>query len=438
MKTLILTLLLCLAIALGLGFVAQSRPAAPRSNDLTVPVSDAWYQALPRDPELATQAFLDRVPSAMRERGEAVSQSRYWVLAARIIVSVGGLLLFLFGGAASALDAAAARLTRYRFLQALFFALVLLTYVFAFTLPVEVAAGYLRYRHFGFADRPFLGWLQDDLTNWAILTVFYAIGLAVLMSVMGRRPRTWFLWAGVVYLGLASLYNVALPGLIEPLTNHYTPLPESDLKRDILTMVRAAGVRADDIYTADASRQSRMLNAHVSGMFGAARISIDDTTMAGRYSPAVKAVVAHEVGHFVKGHVFKMVLFASVIAILGFALIAWTAPLLIGRFGTAWHITRFHSNGGIAVLWLLFLVWGFVSDPITNAYARVQEADADAYALDLSRAPEGLAEFMIHDADVARLKPTPLDILLFYDHPSDASRVRNAMQWRTAHLRSTP
>ena len=437
MKTLVVTSLLCLAVALGLGFVAQSRPAAARSSDLTVPVSDAWYQTLPRDPGLATQAFLDRVPRAMRERGEAVSRSRYWVLAARILVSLGALLFLLFSGGAGALEVVAARMTRYRFLQALFFALVLLAYVFAVTLPVEVAASYLRYRHFGFSDQPFPGWLQDYTTNWAILTVFYAAGLAVLMSVMGRWPRTWFLWAGVVYLGLAGLYNVALPVFIEPLTNHYAPLPDSDLKRDILTMVRAGGVTADDIYMADASRQSRMLNAHVSGMFGAARISVDDTTLAGRYSPAVLAVVAHEVGHYVKRHIFKMVLFTSVIATVGFALIAWAAPLLLRRFGTSWQVTRFQSNAGIAVLWLLFLVWSFVSDPITNAYTRLQEAQADAYALDLSQAPEGLAEFMIHDADIARLKPTCLDVILFYDHPSDASRVLKAMQWRAARLGST-
>jgi STE24 endopeptidase len=433
MRTAIVTALLCLAIAVGLGMTAQARPAAARSSDLTVPASDVWFRSLPRDPELATRAFLDRVPRAMRERGEAASRSRYWVLAARIVFTLGGLLLFLFSGAASALNALVVRVTRGRWPQAFLFSFILLAYVLAVTLPVEVYAGYVRYRQFGFADLTFLDWLRDDLTNWFVLTLFYAVGIAVLMSVMRRRPRSWPVWAGIIYLALGSVYNVATPVVIEPLTNHYTPLPQSELKSEILRMVRSAGVRADDIYSKDASKQSRMLNAHVSGMFRSSRISVDDTTLTERYFPSVKAVVAHEVGHYVEAHVFKMVLFSSLVATLGFGLVALMAPLFVGRFGGAWHITRFESHAGIAVLWLLFLAWGFASDPILDAYARVQEAQADAYALDLSRAPAGLAEFMIHDADIARLQPTTLDLLLFYDHPSDASRVRSAMLWRAAH-----
>ncbi len=68
MKTAIVTAVLCLILAIGLGLIAQAKPAAARPGDLTVPVSDAWYQSLPRDPELATQAFLDRVPAEMRPR----------------------------------------------------------------------------------------------------------------------------------------------------------------------------------------------------------------------------------------------------------------------------------------------------------------------------------------------------------------------------------
>lgn len=425
--------LLCLATALGLGLHEQRQAAAARSKDLTVPVLDTWYQSLPSDPEGATAAFLDRIPPEMRLRGEQVSRSRYWVLAARIFASIFALLLFLFTGTASRLEAAVFRLNRHPWLQALIFAFILLTFILVITLPIEVYASYVRWRRFGFADRLFAEWLQDYLINWATLTVFYVAGLAVLIALLQRWPKSWFLWAGLVYLGLATLYMAATPGLIEPLTNHYTPLPQSDAKSEILSMVRAAGVSADDIYADNASRQSRMLNAHVSGIFGSARISVDDTTLANQSLPSLKAVVAHEVGHYVQWHVFKMVLFQSLLATLGFALIAWAGPLLVRRFGTRWQVTRFQSVGGIAILWLLFVAWSFVSEPITNAYARVQESQADAYGLNLSRSPEGMAEFMIHDADIARLKPTLLDVILFYDHPSDVSRVENAMRWRAAH-----
>lgn len=362
-----------------------------------------------------------------------MSQSRYWALAARFIVNIGALLFLLFTGSAGAMEAAAARLTRFRWLRTIFFASLLFFYVLAVTLPVEVLCSYARYRHFGFADLPFLSWLQDYLIGWSITTAFAVAGVAVIVTLIRRSPRWWVPLAGLVYLALASLNAIATPTLIEPLTNTYTPLPPSETKAGLLEMTRAAGVDVSDVYASNASKQSRMLNAHVSGVFGTARISVDDTTLKGEYPPAIRAVVAHEIGHYVMGHVFKMVLFASLIATVGFAIIAWAAPLLIRRYGSQWRVFRLEDTAGVAVLWLLFTAWGLLADPITNAYARVQEAQADAYGLNLSRSPDGMAEFMIHDADIARLRPTALDVILFYDHPSDASRVEEAMRWRATH-----
>jgi STE24 endopeptidase len=193
--------------------------------------------------------------------------------------------------------------------------------------------------------------------------------------------------------------------VIEPLTNTYTPLADSKLKRDILAMASRAGVPADNVYTDDASRQSRRLNGHVSGAFGTARITIDDTALTS--SPeAVKALAAHEMGHYVMHHPFKMVLFGTLVAMLGFAFIARLEPPLTRRMGARWGVADVTQTGAIAVFWLLFTAWGFVSDPLTNAYARAHETQADAFSLALAQEPTGLADFMIQDADIGPLQPT--------------------------------
>jgi STE24 endopeptidase len=194
-------------------------------------------------------------------------------------------------------------------------------------------------------------------------------------------------------------------------------------------------VPADNVYTDDASRQSRRLNGHVSGAFGAARVIIDDTALTSA-PETVKALAAHEMGHDVMHHPSKMVLIGTLVAIFGFAIIACLEPLLIRRVGLRWGISDATQTGTIAVFWLLFTGWAFVSDPLTNAYARVQETQADDFSLALAREPTGLADLMIQDADIGPLQPTTSDLILFYDHPSDATRVRAAMQWRAEH-RST-
>lgn len=431
MRASLIVALVALVLAMGLGMAGQSRSAASRAADELRPAPAAWYASLPRDPEKATAAYLDRVPPVMRERGEAVSRSRYWALAGRIAAGLGAILMLLYSGAASALDAMTARRILYPWLRDFVFALALLAYAFVVTLPVEVWASFIRYRAFGFSEQPFAGWLQNYAIGWASTAVFYAVGLVALMALIRRMPRTWFVWAGAVYLALALIYTIATPSLIEPLTDSYTPLPNSALKREILVQAHVAGVPADNVYTDDASRQSRRLNGHVSGTFGTARITIDDTALASPPSE-VKALAAHEMGHYAMGHPFEMVLMASLIATFGFSLIAWLEPPLLRRAGRRWGLASATQTGSIAVIWLLFTAWGFISEPLTNVYARVQEAQADAFSLDLAREPLGLADFMIQDADIARLNPTTLDLILFYDHPSDVARVHHAMQWRAA------
>lgn len=433
MRTALFAALLALILAAALGLAGQSRPPAERAADLIRPMPPAWYQALPQDPQQATQAFLARVPSLMRNRGEAVSASRYWALGARVVASLGALLLFLATGAAGALSRGLASGIRREWLRDTAFAAVMLVYLLLCTLPVEVCASYIRYRAFGFSEQPFLGWLQDYFFQWLGSAPFFVIGIVVLMAVIRRRPRSWPLWAGLVYLVLATLYVVVTPTVIAPLTNNYTALPDGETKRAIMRMAHEADISATDVYTSDASRQSRRLNGHVAGAFGSARIVIDDTAL-GAYPPAIEALAAHEMGHYKLDHPLKMVAVASLVALLGFALIRWLAPWCIARWGGRWRVPSFADTSAIAVLWLLFTAWGFVADPITNAYARIQEAQADRFSLDLARKPDGLAEFMIQDADIARLRPTPLDVILFYDHPSDADRIAHAMRWRAGDL----
>jgi STE24 endopeptidase len=99
------------------------------------------------------------------------------------------------------------------------------------------------------------------------------------------------------------------------------------------------------------------------------------------------------------------------------------------------------SIGDIAslpVFWGFVVLWGFVSLPASNAVSREYEHQADLYGLNVSQAPHGLAEFMIHDADYARVRATPIEYALFYTHPSDAERVATSMQWRAASARLPP
>jgi STE24 endopeptidase len=427
-----LVILISLAAAIVWGVVVDGEPPVPRAKDLTTQVDAAWYESLPLDPDKATQAYLDRVPQDMRARGEAVSQTRYWVFTARIATLVLAASLFLFSGAASSLREIVSPRIAWKPAQDAVMAFAFLAVLFAITLPLDVYAGFVRARHFGFSEQPFSAFLQDTVINWLVMSTLYMIGAVAIYFVMRRRPASWAAWAGGIYSVLAMSYLVLLPVAIEPLFNTVRTLADGAQKEEILALARANDVPATDVYVSDASRQTRLLNAHVSGWGATTRITLDDNLLNEPFQPGVRWVLAHEIGHYVLGHTITIVISLSLVMLAGFLLIAWVGPRLVTTFGSRWGISDFRDTAAIPLFWFLFSLYGFLSLPVTNAISRLQEAQADLYGLNASDEPHGMAEFCIHDADTARLNPSSLDVLLFYDHPSDRARVEMAMRWRAA------
>ena len=423
------------AAALAWGFVVGREPVPARPSDLVRPVSSDWYERLPLDAVASTNAYLERIPPDVRVRGEAYADTRLLAFALQVSSVLAATLLFTLGTFAARTRDRLRYATSRPILVDTSTSLVYFTALYALTLPSQIYARFVRPHRAGFSDQTFAGWLTDDLINWAVLTAFYTLGVLIIYAVMRRRPGQWVAWATGAYAVLYALYVLLSPGVIEPLTNAFRPLADGPQKAQIVALARANGVDDVAVVTGDASRQTRLLNAHVSGFGSAARISVDDTTLQETTDPMLRFVVGHELGHFVLDHTIASTVTSTALAALGFIFIA-LGMRVARRRSVQSHPATSGDIGTLPLFWGLFLVWGFLSLPIGNAFSRVNERQADLYGLNASQAPHGMAEFMIHDADHARLQPTAIDYALFYDHPGDAERVATAMRWReeTARL----
>ena len=437
MKSLFAVVAAVLLAALAWGFFAGVQPEGRRIVPRSIAVGPEWYAAVPADPTAATRAVLDRVPPAVRARGDAYQVSRYVVLAARLLTLLAAVALIMWTGAAARMQALARRATRRAALRDALFALFLFPVLFVLNLPVDTYAGYVRLREAGLSQRGYAGWLGDHVLGWAVITAFYVIGVVLILALIRRRPRSWPGWAALVYLVLSSVYILVSPVWIEPLFNTITPLADGPAKRAILSLARANGVPADNVYVADASRQSDLLNAHVSGFGGSAQILLDDNTIAKTPAPEVEFVMAHELGHYVLAHIPKGIFFDTLVAGLGFIFVGALGQTLVRRFGRRWQVGSLGDTGALPLFWGAWLLWGFVSLPLANSITREQEAEADIFGLNASQQPFGLADFMIRDADADELEPSRLAEVCFYDHPSARSRIAMAMRWRAEHLPGT-
>jgi STE24 endopeptidase len=397
-------------------------------------VDSAWGASLPRDPTAATAAFLARVPADVRARGDAFGNATRMTVLLNAAALVASIAILMFSGAAAFMRDRARRITARVAVQDAIVAVQTLALFFLLSLPTETYAGFVRMHQAGLSHIAYTSWLRDAALNWAVTALFISVGVVVFYLLIRRRPRSWAIWATGVYAVLSCVFIILAPQYIAPLFNSITPMTDGPQKQEILSLARANGVPAADVFVQNGSRQSELLNAHVSGFGGAAQIVLDDNTIAKTPHAEVRLVMSHEIGHYVLAHVAKGIVFDTLVTGFGFLFVGWVGTRLITRFGSRWHVTGLSDNGALPIFWGLLMLWGFLALPLSNSIVRQQEAEADAFGINASREPLGLAEFMIRDADARQLDPSPLVESVFYNHPSARNRIFNAMRWRAENM----
>ena len=216
--------------------------------------------------------------------------------------------------------------------------------------------GFFREHQYGLATQSFGGWMGDQLKELAISLIITPVGLIVLYAVLRRAPRTWWLWGAVVTIAMLLFVVAIAPVYIAPIFNKYTRLEPGPLRDDILRLAHANGIRAEEVYEVDASRQTTRVSANVSGMFGTERITLNDNLLKRASPAAIQAVMGHEMGHYVLNHVNKMMLAFAVLTAIGFGIVAWGFERLARRHHARWRVEGIADPAGLPLIALLFSV----------------------------------------------------------------------------------
>ena len=263
----------------------------------------------------------------------------------------------------------------------------------------------------------------------AIVTLALAIWfVGPLLAIDGLRP----LAATGVRVTFIVLLLLVAPVAIDPLFNTYRPVVDGPVRQAVLAMAHANGVPANDVFEFDASRQTTRVSANVAGIFGSASVRLNDNLLRRSSLPEIRAVMGHELGHYVLNHVYKWIGAMALLLLGGFLFMQWAMARLLARHGARFGL---HGVGDVATLPLLvavFSVFAFAATPVTNTITRTQEIEADRFGLNLSREPHGMAEVDLKLTEYRKPDPGPLEEFVFFDHPSTRFRIHDAMRWREA------
>ena len=273
----------------------------------------------------------------------------------------------------------------------------------------------------GLVTQPWAGYAFDVVRAWAIGAVFAALGAAAAMWLLGRAPRTWWLWGSGLVVAF-GFFTVALsPIVVDPIFNDFRRLEEGELRRDTLELARRAGVQVGEVYVMDASRRTTAANAYVAGLETTKRVVLYDTLLEDFPPDEVRLVVAHELGHQFYSDVPRGLLFLAVVAPLGL----FAAHLFVRRVAPRGGVGALPALGLAVVVLVPVVTW------VSNQLSREVEARADTFSLQLTDAPRSFVDFerRITLRNVGDPAPPAWRTFLLSTHPSTVDRIGTAEAW---------
>jgi len=410
----------------------QAAPAAPAAPALAIP--EAARAAPGFDVGRGTGAYMALLSPEARAKSDAYFEGGYLLLLVDWAWTLAVAALLLASGRTRRLaDALRARL-RARYLADTVTVAAILLASSLLTLPLTLWTGHFREHAYGLSNLSLGGFLGEWAKGLAIGLALGAPALGAIYAVIRRAPRTWWLWG----TGLAAAFLVVGvligPVFIAPVFNRYERLEAGPLRDDILSMARSHRIAADDVYWFDASKQTKRVSANVSGLGATMRISLNDNLLRRSPRESVLAVLGHEMGHYVLGHVAEGILEMSLVLLAGFAFVHFGFERVQRRFGASWRLESLADAAGWPLVSALLATFFLLATPLTNSIVRASEAEADAFGLAAAGEPDGFAWAAVQLSEYRKMKPGRLEEILFYDHPSGYDRIHRAMSWKAEHL----
>ena len=396
------------------------------------PVDDAWRASVPRDAVAATQAYMDRLPPDIVARSNSYFEGGYWLQLWNFLLGLAVSLLIVGNRRSARVRDWAQRVGRKAFLRDAIYGGLFSIAGWVLSLPLSIYQGYFREHAYGMATQTFGPWFGEQLIALAVGTLVTSLAVAVLYAVIRRTGDRWWLWGSVTAVVLMTLALLVAPVWIDPLFNTYKPVEDGAIKSAVLAMAHADGVPVDNVYEFDASRQTTRVSANVSGIFGSAAVRLNDNLLRRTSLPEIRAVMGHELGHYVMNHIYKGIGAFALLLLAGFAFAQWAMGRLLGRYGARLGLQGVGDVASLPLLVAVFSVFMFLATPITNTLIRTQEIEADRFGLNLAREPHGEAEVDLKLTEYRKPDPGPIEEFIFFDHPSTRFRIHDAMRWRQA------
>ena len=299
-----------------------------------------------------------------------------------------------------------------------------------FALPFAWYAQFKLEQRFGFNTATMKTWVLDRVKGFLLALLLGYPLLALVLKLIGWTSANWWVFAAAVVIVFQLFLLLIAPAVIMPLFNKFTPLSKGALRERLFALAQRTDFPTRNIEVMDGSKRSRHSNAFFTGLGRFRKIVLFDTLIAQLTEPELESVLAHEIGHYKKRHVLKLLGVSIAGVFVAFAAIAWLArqQWFYRAFGFE-HQGGFAAASVVPAMLLFALLAGTISfwlSPFIHTWSRRFEYEADAFA----RATMGEAQSLVRalrklsEKNLSNLIPHPLYSGFYYSHPTLLERER--------------
>lgn len=340
--------------------------------------------------------------------------------------------LFLFTGFSARIrDWAKSLGKKWFFIIGLYFAIfTLINFVIDF--PLSYYEEFSRQHAYGLSNQTFGKWFGDSLISLGISLIVGFLFLWIPYLMLKRSPRRWWFYTGLLAIPFLILSILVQPVWIDPLFNKFGPMKNKQLEAKILALARRAGIEGGRVYEVAKSEDTKALNAYVTGFGNTKRIVLWDTTIAKLDEDELLFVMGHEMGHYKLGHVWKGILFFTLVIFLTLYAIHRTAGWLISKYEDRFGFSDLSDIASLPLIILLFSVYIFIVTPGVMAFTRNQEHESDRFGLEINQNNHAaaMAFVKLQTENLAVPRPHWLDRLWRASHPTLGERIDFCNEYR--------
>src|SRR5262245_22457365 len=362
--------------------------------------------------------------------GVAMDEPKRYESAKHVIAIIGFafdvliLLYLLISGSSIRIRQIAEEISGSQWISIAIYTLIIAAILKLFDVPLSFYSGYWLEHRFGLSRQSLGGWINDQLKGLAISVVLSVVAVEVVYELIRVHQEQWWVDASLAFIAFVIVVTNLAPVLLLPLFFKFKPIENPDLQNRLARLARRTNTRLCGIFEWSLGDKTRKANAAVVGWGNTRRIIVSDTLLENFSGEEIEVIMAHELCHHVKNHIWQGIALQSLLTFLGFYVAARVLSPLTASFG-------FRGIGDVAnlpILALVMMALSLLALPIVNSFSRRLETAADLYALDTTGDALAFVSSMekLADLNLANKAPNKLVEFIFYSHPSVEDRIKLA------------